>query len=264
VLAMMEFGSLSLEARSDGVGVVTFSRPPVNAVSVSVYEDIGRLVDHVASDLDIRVLIWTAPDDARAWCGGADLNDFVGMDSAGRKERYAFINAQLPKLYTLDRPVIAAINGSAIGIGVILAGLCDMRIAAADARFACPEIDYGLVAGGAGLFAMLNLPEAKVREMLFTGQKFTARELEPTGFFNYVLPRDEVLPKALAMAAAIAGKSLPSIRARKAASVSLEGRSWVEAYLDAQALSAQLVAGADSGEGVRAFLEHRDPAYRDR
>ncbi len=139
-----------------------------------------------------------------------------------------------------------------------------MRIAAEDAPFACPEIDYGLLAGGAGLFAMLALPEAKIREMLFTGQRFTARALEPTGFFNYVVPRSEVLPRALALAATIAGKSLPSIRARKIASASLEGRSWIDAYLDAQILSAQLVAGADSGEGVRAFLEHRDPSYRDR
>jgi len=260
---MLDFGSLKLETRPDGVALVTFSRPPVNAVSITVYEDIGRIVDYVAQNLAIRAVVLTAPESARAWCGGADLNDFVDMDSEGRKERYRFINAQLPKLFTLDRPVIAAINGPAIGIGVILAGLCDMRIAAEDAPFACPEIDYGLVAGGAGLFAMLKLPEAKIREMLFTGQRFTARELEPTGFFNYVLPREEVLPRALALAATIAGKSLPSIRARKTASASLEGRSWMDAYLDAQRLSAQLVAGADSGEGVRAFLEHRDPAYRD-
>jgi enoyl-CoA hydratase len=240
-----------------------FSRPPANAVSVSVYEDIGRLADFVEADPAVRVLVLTAPEASRAWCGGADLNDFVGMDSERRKERYRFINAQLPKLYTLDRPVIAAINGAAIGIGMIIAALCDMRIAAEDARFACPEIDYGLVCGGAGLFAMLNLPEAKVREMLYTGRKFTARELEPTGFFNYVVPRGEVLTRALELASAIAAKSLPSIRARKAASIALEGRTWIEAYLDAQALSAQLVAGSDGGEGVRAFLDHRPPAYRD-
>lgn len=67
---------------------------------------------------------------------------------------------------------------------MILAGLCDMRVAAEDAAFACPEIDYGLVAGDAGLFSLINMPEGKVREMLFTGARFTARELEATGFFN--------------------------------------------------------------------------------
>lgn len=260
----MRIGSFNVDIADDGVALVTFSRPPVNAVSLSVYEDIGGLVKAIESDPKVRAVVLTAPEGAKAWCGGADLNDFVGMDTAGRKERYRFINEQVPGFYRLDRPVIAAINGAAIGIGMVLAGLCDMRVAAEDARFACPEIDYGLVGGGAGLFAMLKLPEAKVREILFTGRRFTARELEPTGFFNYVVPRGEVLPKALELARQIASKSLPSIRARKIASVGLEGRSWMEAYLDAQAMSAELVAGRDSGEGVRAFLEHREPRFVDR
>ena len=257
-------GSFKLNVGSDGVALVTFSRPPVNAVSLSVYEDIGRLVQRIEGDAEIRVAVLTAPDEARAWCGGADLNDFVGMNSEKRKERYRFINEQMPGFYRLDRPVIAAINGAAIGIGMLLAGLCDMRIAAENAQFACPEIDYGLVGGGAGLFGTLKMPEAKVRELLFTGRKFTARELEPTGFFNYVVPRSEVVPRSLELARLLAQKSLPSIRARKVASVAIEGRTWMEAYLDAQALSADLVAGADSGEGVRAFLERRRPQFRDR
>lgn len=256
-------GSFSLEVRSDGVAVATFSRPPVNAVSISVYEDIGALVTRCENDPSIRAVILTAPVDARAWCGGADLNDFVGIDAEGRKRRYDYVNTQLPRLYRLQRPVIAAINGATIGVGMILAGLCDMRIASEDAAFACPEIDYGLVAGGAAVFALAGMPEAKVREMLFTGARYTARELEPTGFFNYVLPREHVMGKALALARSIAAKSLPAIRARKAASVHLEGRTWIEAYLDAQELSGRLTAGSDGQEGVRAFFERRDADYRD-
>ena len=256
-------GSFELTVGDDGVALVVFSRPPVNAVSLSVYEDIGVLVDTIEASANVRVVVLSAPPTARAWCGGADLKDFVGMDTARRKERYAFINDRVPGFFRMERPVIAAINGHAIGIGMILAALCDMRVASSEALFACPEIDYGLVAGGAGLLALLKMPEAKVREMLFTGRKFTALELEPTGFFNYVVPRQEVLPKALELASLIARKSLPAVRARKLASVALEGRTWMEAYLDAQALSADLVAGEDSGEGVRAFLEHRAPKFVD-
>ena len=256
-------GSFELTVGDDGVALVVFSRPPVNAVSLSVYEDIGVLVDTIEASANVRVVVLSAPPTARAWCGGADLKDFVGMDTARRKERYAFINDRVPGFFRMERPVIAAINGHAIGIGMILAALCDMRIASSEAQFACPEIDYGLVAGGAGLLALLKMPEAKVREMLFTGRKFTALELEPTGFFNYVVPRHQVLPKALELASLIARKSLPAVRARKLASVALEGRTWMEAYLDAQALSADLVAGEDSGEGVRAFLEHRAPKFVD-
>lgn len=256
-------GCFEVTVEENGVAVVVFSRAPVNAVSLSVYEDIGSLVEFVEKSPDIRAVVLTAPPSSRAWCGGADLNDFVGMDTEKRKERYAFINQRIPGFFRLQRPVIAAINGHTIGIGMILAALCDLRVAASDALFACPEIDYGLVTGSAGLLAFLKMPEAKVREMLFTGRKFTAKELEPTGFFNYVVPRDKVLEKSLELASLIAKKSLPSIRALKIASVSLEGRTWMEAYLDAQALSASLVAGEDSGEGVRAFLEHRKPRFID-
>ncbi|MES2492610.1 MAG: enoyl-CoA hydratase/isomerase family protein [Pseudomonadota bacterium] len=259
-----QIGSFDIDVRDDGVALVTFSRPPVNSVSLSVYEDIGRMTAQLQADESVRVMVLTAPETSRAWCGGADLNDFVGMDTARRKERYRFINEQLPGFYRMSLPTIAAVNGHAIGIGMIWAGLCDMRVAWEDAKFACPEIDYGLVCGGAGLFSMLKIPEGKMREILFTGRKFTARELEPTGFLNYVLPREEVLPKALEVAGQIARKSQLSVRARKIAQVELEGRTWMEAYLDAQALSAQLVASADSGEGVAAFLEGRDAVYKDR
>ena len=211
------FGFFSLKVRKDGVGIVTFSRPPVNAVSLSVYEDIGRLADHVSGDDSIRVLVLTAPDDARAWCGGADLIEFKGMTSQRRKERYHFINEQLPRFHRIDRPMIAAINGATIGVGVMLAGMCDMRVASENARFACPEVDYGLVGGSAGMFATLGVPEAKIREMVYTGRAFTARELESTGFFNYVLPPAAVLPMALDLATQIASKNMPTLRARKLA-----------------------------------------------
>jgi enoyl-CoA hydratase/carnithine racemase len=246
-----------------GIASVLFDRAPVNAISLEVYSDLGRLVEHVEASDDIRVVVLHAAKHARAWCGGADLHDFVGMTPARRKERYSFINAQLPRFYQLDRPVIAAIEGPAIGVGMILAALCDMRVAAEDAKFACPEIDYGLVAGGGGLFVHVNMPVAKVREMAFTGEAFTARDLEPTGFFNYVVPQDQVMPLAMQIAGKIAAKSLPAIRARKLTGASLETRSWMDIYLDAQSRSGALVAGEDAGEGVRAFLDGRPPHYRD-
>ncbi|MFD2578910.1 enoyl-CoA hydratase/isomerase family protein [Novosphingobium colocasiae] len=110
---------------------------------------------------------------------------------------------------------------------------------------------------------MLAFPRPKCAKCCSPARVFTARELEPTGFFNYVLPREEVVPRALEIARRIAAKSLPSIRARKVASARLEGMTWTEAYLDAQQLSAALTAGSDGGEGVRAFLAGRDPNYQD-
>ena len=258
-----QIGAFRISVDEAGIGSVTFDRPPVNAISIEVYRDLGNLVEFVEASDEIRVLVLSAPKGARAWCGGADLNDFVGMTPEKRKERYSFINAQLPRFYQLDRPVIAAIEGAAVGVGMILAALCDMRVAANDAKFACPEIDYGLVAGGGGLFMHVNMPLAKVREMAFTGEPFTARELEPTGFFNYVVARDQVRTKAYEIARKIAAKSLPAIRARKLTGASLEARSWMDVYLDAQSRSGLLVAGSDAQEGVQAFLDGRPAHYTD-
>lgn len=259
-----DFGSFRLSVTAAGVGTCVFSRPPVNAVSYQVYEELDALTRHVAQSTDVRVLVLVAPSEARAWCGGADLKDFVGIDKAARRARYARINEVLPRFERLDRPVIAAIAAPVVGIGVILAALCDMRIAAADAMFSCPEIRYSLVAGGGGLLRTINMPEAKAREMLFTGRGFSAAELESTGFLNYVVPREEVLTRSHELAEEIARQSLPALRARKLASVDLEGRSWTQAYLDAQALSQGLTEGGDGQEGIKAFLDGRNPQYLDR
>jgi enoyl-CoA hydratase/carnithine racemase len=258
-----QIGPFEVSVDDDGIASVVFSRPPANAFSIDVYEALGRLSDAIAASDDVRVVVLSAPPDARAWCGGADLNDFVGITPEGRKERYDLINRTLPRLYELDRPVIAAINASAIGIGVILAASCDMRVTCDAAFFACPEIDYGLVAGGAGLFAWLKMPEGRVREMVYTGRRFSAAELSDTGFFNYIVSRHEVLPKAMEIARLIAHKSLPAIKARKATSNALEGLSWYDAYLLSQRASASLTAGEDGQEGIRAFLERREPQFRD-
>ena len=250
-----KIGDFSLLLAEDGVLLVTFSRPPVNAFSLSVYEQVGALVEWVEARDTVKALVLTAPSDARAWCGGADLNDFKGMTSQRRTERYAFINAQLPRFHGIDRPTIAAINGAAIGVGMVLSSLCDFRVAAEDARFALPEVDFGLLSGCAGRFVAMRLPEPKVREMLYTGQKYTARELEPTGFFNYVLRRAVVLPKAMALARVLASKDSTIMRARKRDSLKLEGTDWFDAYVRAQHGSAKMVENPASAAGVDRALK---------
>ncbi len=251
----VSFRSFTLTIAEDGVATALFSRPPVNAVSISVYEDIGALAEYIAGDDAITVVIVAAPPESRAWCGGADLHEFKGMTAERRKERYQFINEQLPRFHRIDRPMIAAITGATVGVGVMLAGMCDLRIASEESRFACPEVDYGLIGGSAGLLATLRMPEAKVREMLYTGRAFTARELEPTGFFNYVVPAAAVLPLAQDIAAQIARKSMPTLRARKIASLALEGPEWMDAYIEAQELSSALVETPESNAAVLAALQ---------
>jgi len=254
-----------LETDLDGVTTIIFDRPPVNAFSKEAYQDICDLVDVLEADDTTRVAVLTSPDNARAWGGGADLNDFVDLDYQSRLDRYALVNNTFEKFFNLNRPVIAAVNNHAVGAGFVLATLCDLRIASKDAFFSLPEIDRGVLASGGGMFFRLRMPQGFIREMIYTGRRFMAEELRDACIFNYILPKNEVVPKAIEIARQIAKKSLPALKANKAA-INLGEREtyWLETYKRTQQTSAQLTSGTDAKEGIRAFFEKRDPSYVDR
>lgn len=254
----------SLETDADGVTVVTFDRPPVNAMSFEVYPELKVLRDIIESDDETRVVVLTSPPHARAWCGGADLNDFLPLGFESRLERYRLVEDCLPHLFNLNRPVIAALNMHAIGVGFVMATFCDIRIASQEAFFAVPEIDRGVMAAGGSFFTRINMPMGKVREMVLTGRRFTAEELRETGLFNYVVPKDEVIPKAMEVARIIAKKSLPALKFNKMTMNLAETMPWQSAYSMTVPISAHLTAGSDSKEGIRAFLEKREASYSDR
>jgi enoyl-CoA hydratase/carnithine racemase len=254
----------TLKTDNAGITVVTFNRPPVNAVSFEVYPEIRELAETIEATDQTRCVILTAPPDARAWCGGADLNDFLPLDYETRLKRYDLINECMPRFYNLNRPVIAAINKHAVGVGLVLASFCDIRIASQDAFFATPEIDRGVLAAGGGFFFRLNMPQGKVREMILTGRRFMAEELRDTGFFNYIVPADQVMPKAMEIARMIAKKSLPALKANKLTTNAGEHLTWQEAYKSTNEASARLTVSQDAKEGIRAFLEKREPTYTDR
>src|SRR5262249_12990589 len=158
------------------------------------------------------------------------------------------INELLPGLGELERPTIAAINAHTVGIGVVLAALCDMRVAAETATFACREIDVGLVPGEGGLLAGQGVPQVIVREMLFTGRRFSAAEMQAAGFLNAVVPREAVLERAREIAVLAAAKSLPALKLTKRIFNSIEGLGWSDAYELSQEASTLLTPGPDAAE----------------
>ncbi len=253
-----------LETDSDGITVVTFDRPPVNAMSFEVYPELKVLADTIESTDEMRVIVLTSPRNARAWCGGADVNDFLALDFESRLARYRLVEDCLPRLYNIERPVIAALNMHAVGVGFVMASFCDIRVASEEAFFALPEIDRGVMAGGGGFFTRLNMPMGKVRELVYTGRRFTADELRGTGVFDYIVPKKDVMPKAMEIARIIAKKSLPALKFNKRCMNLAETMSWQSAYSMTVPISAHLTAGTDSKEGVRAFLEKRAPNYSDK
>ena len=249
-----------LQVHADGVAVATMDRPPVNAVTLEVYREFIRFADHVQSSDAIRVIVLAAKPENRTWCGGAEVREFVNLDSAGRIARFTLLAEATGRIYQIDRPVIAAISGNVAGAGLTLAALSDIRIGAEGAVAVMPEIDRGLL-GNPGLFRRLGMPEGVIREMLFTGRRFTTEELRHSGLFNYVLPKAEVLPKALEIAHLMAGKSLAALKAYKTTMNQSEATlRWQDTSKMTWEVSGQLTESAEAKEGVRAFLarEKRD------
>jgi enoyl-CoA hydratase len=252
-----------MQTDEQGITVVTFDRPPVNAVSFEVYPEIRQMAETIEATDETRVVVLTAPPNCRAWCGGADVRDFLPLDYDTRMERYKLINECMPRFYDLNRPVVGAINGHSVGVGLVLASFCDIRVAWDQAFFACPEIDRGVLAGGGSFLSRIGVPPGIIREMMYTGARFTAEQLRHTGMFNYVVPRSQVLPKAMELARVIAKKSLPALKANKMCTNATESMSWTEAYKMTQEYSGRLTITKDAKEGIRAFLEKREPKYSD-
>ena len=243
-----------LQVHPDGVAVATMDRPPVNAVTLEVYREFIRFADHVQASDAIRVIVLAAKPENRTWCGGAEVREFVNLDSAGRIARFQLLAEATGRIYQIDRPVIAAISGNVAGAGLTLAALSDIRIGAEGSVAVMPEIDRGLL-GNPGLFRRLGMPEGVIREMLFTGRRFTTEELRHSGLFNYVLPKAEVLPKALEIAHLMASKSLAALKAYKTTMNQSEATlRWQDTSKMTWEVSGQLTESPEAKEGVRAFL----------
>jgi enoyl-CoA hydratase len=258
---MQDFFTVSVAAH---VARVTFDRPPVNAFSYAVYEQMERLAERLDTDDQVRAVVFGAPPQARAWIGGADLNDFVGLDYGSRLARYELVNRATDRIFGLSKPVIAAMESHAVGAGMTFAAICDIRIAADTVFCSMPEIDRGLTSGGGAPFLRLGMPAGKVRELIFTGRRFFAPELHDCGFIDYVTPPGGVMAKAMEIAEIIAAKSLPALQATKLCANAVERMDADAGRALAQEYSARLTAGSDSKEGIRAFLERRDPRYAHR
>lgn len=245
-----------------GIALVTFSRPKVNALSYAAYEEMAAVAQELESNAQVKVIVFTAPRDARAWIGGADLNDFRELNYASRMKRYETVNAATRSFSAFSRPVIGAINSHAVGAGMSFAATqCDIRVVSDEAFFSMPQIDRGLTAGGGAYFNRVNMPMGKVREVIFTGRRFSALELKEVGFCDYVLPRGEVVEKSLEIATLIAGKSFAALQAVKQCANAVVDMSFADAMEYTQERTAQLTDDADSKEGINAFLERRDPRY---
>jgi enoyl-CoA hydratase len=246
----------------DGIATVTFDRPPVNAQNRQTREEFIRLFDSLSDRDDVRVVILTGAGDM--FSAGADIKERV--DLVHEPGDYLRHNRTVREFFyaarDCARPVIAAVNGPALGAGFGLALACDIVLASDNAFFAMPEINVGL-AGGAG-FLMEHFGRSKMRAMYFTGRRVPAAELHRLGAIENCVPRAELMTAALDLARDIASKSPLAVRHIKRTLNTIEEMPVRDAYRYEQSVTVELSHSEDAREAQRAFLEKRKPNFKGR
>lgn len=257
----MQLQTLRLDVQ-DAIATVTLDRPPVNAQNRLLREEVTRVLDMLSDRDDVRVVILTGA--GKVFSAGADVKERVGMVkepgdylSHNRVTREFFYAAR-----DCEKPVIAAVNGPAIGAGFALMLACDIMLAAEDAYFVMPELDVGL-AGGAR-FLMEHFGRSRSRTMYFTAESVPAAELYRLGVIEACVPRDALMPEALRIARIIAAKSPFAVRRVKRAFSVVEELPIRDGYRFEQTVTVDLSRSEDTKEAQRAFVEKRKPVFRGR
>jgi enoyl-CoA hydratase len=256
-----------LKVERDGaIAILTLNRPAVlNALDAELLERLRRTLDDYASDATLRAVIVTGAGD-RAFAAGADIAELAALPDAAAGEAQARIGQHVTEsIERLPVPVIAAVNGFALGGGCELAMACDFRIASDNAKFGQPEVNLGVPPGYGGTQRTTRLLGPGTALFLcLTGETIDAAEALRIGLVQRVVPLGELLPEARRIAAAIAAKAPLAVAATKRAiydGAALPLRAALR--LEARAFG-EMVATRDFREGTAAFLGKRKPAFEGR
>lgn len=252
--------SINLEV-SDHIAVVRLDKPPVNALDRATRRRLIEIFDEVSERSDVRVAILTGT--GKFFCSGADLKDRPNADKAGDfLDHNRWTRETGNAIRECAKPVIAAVNGPALGAGFGLMAACDIFLASEDATFAMPEINVGLAGGVSMLRTMVG--RSFTRRMFFTGMKVPAGELYRRGVIDEVVPTEQLMPLAMEIAQEIASKAPLAIAYAKQAANMMDLMPQRDGYRFEQNFTMALARTEDAQEARTAFLEKRKPVYKGR
>ena len=272
----MDFTQILYEKGDDGVATITLNRPErMNAFTPTMIREWAQALHDARTDHDVRALVITGA--GRGFCAGADLRGESELsDESSRGEappsaadRRNWLRDgvhEVPRAVALlDKPYIAAVNGPAVGAGMDMVSMTDIRLASEEARFAMSYVKVGLVPGDGGCYYLPRIVgTAKALELIWTGDFFDAQEALRIGYVSQVLPADELLPAARSLAARIAAGPAVAVQLAKRLVYRGQTSDVYEALESAGHAMAIVQSTEDAREGPRAFAEKRPPQFKGR
>jgi enoyl-CoA hydratase/carnithine racemase len=241
-----------VESRPDGVTLLRLNRPPLNPLSTALLRELEGVANGLAGDASLKAVVLTGSE--KAFAAGADVSEFTADGAAPVVS--AGIRAGFDALAAIPRPVIAAINGFALGGGLELALACDLRVAADSARLGFPEIQLGIFPGGGGTQRATRLiGPARAKELVWSGRHVRAEEALAIGLVDRVVPAAEVLDNALDWAGAFASGAVVAMGiAKRVVDGGLDGSLAEGLDLETEGF-VEVFGTDDSAVGIRSFLD---------
>ncbi len=258
----MSYDNLLVE-KKDGIALVKFNRPKAyNALNVATMTELGQAVAKLDKDPDVKVIVLTG--EGKAFAAGADIAEMKDMN--GMEARAFALRTQriLARLENLDKPVIAAINGYALGGGCEVALACDLRYMAEGTKIGQPELKLGVIPGWAGTQRLTRLVGVgRAKEMIYTAEPVDGREAERIGLVNKAVPADQLMDVVMEVAGKLMLMGPVALRmAKTVVTRGIDSSLSTATSYEAEAFGLCFASG-ETKEGMGAFLDKRKPAWQE-
>ncbi|MFZ5633501.1 MAG: enoyl-CoA hydratase-related protein [Bacillota bacterium] len=260
----MDYETLKL-SREGHIAILAFNRPEaMNALSTQTARDLLAALEELEQDGEVFAVVLTAEGD-RAFCVGADLKERKTMSRGDMKKQRALFVKTFTAVAEFPKPLVAAVNGFALGGGCEFALCCDFIIASEKAAFGLPEVGLAIIPGGGGTQLLPRvIGRNKAKELIFTGRRISAREAYDIGLVNHVAPAEKLMEKTMEIMQEITKNGPIALQqAKRAINLGVELELHTALALEAECYNVCL-ATEDRDEGLKAFNEKRKPVYKGR